>query len=281
MTRPLQQGMPLMLSLVTDMTDFAFVDSGVGGIPYMLRLLEKEPSASCVYIADTKNFPYGTKTHEQVVNCVVPLIEKIRTQFSPSVFVLACNTISVNALETLRKTFPDTQFVGTVPAIKLAASVSKKRRIGLIATKATCENPYNLELKKNFANDCELVLRADGELVSFIENNAFTATREECLNAIKPAVEFFRNKDCDVIILGCTHFLNFTELFKEACGTDITVVDSVDGVVRHAISVAKDSFTPGQNSKAPLLLITGNPENSERSQYNVICERYNIKFSTF
>ena len=267
------------------MTDFVFIDSGIGGIPYMLHMLEMAPQAQCMYVADTANFPYGEKTHEQVVDCVIPLVQKIIDNYSPSVIVLACNTISVNALGTLREKFPDTKFVGTVPAIKLAAAVSKKRAIGLLATKATCENPYNTELKNKFAADCELVCRGDGELVSYIEKNAFTATKQECLDAVKPAVEFFRQKNCDVIILGCTHFLNFTDLFKEACSPDIEVVDSIDGVVRHAIDiggvagvspsqgVGRNEVRP-QGDSSPSLFITGEFNTS----YEVICSRYKINF---
>ncbi len=285
------------------MTDFVFIDSGVGGIPYMMKLLEKKPDASCVYVADTANFPYGEKTHEQVVKCVLELVGKIRSQFSPKVIVVACNTMSVNALDALRSNYSDIQFVGTVPAIKLAASVSKKRRIGLLATKATCENPYNLELKEKFASDCVLVTRGDGELVSFIEHNAFTATREECLAAIKPAVDFFRKEDCDAVILGCTHFLNFTDIFEAACEPDIKVVDSVDGVVRHALEVLGSRFeflgekhvgdfkgvSPlrrrGSEQRSasvgkafPSLYITGFRDTEEENQYNVLCSRFGIQF---
>ena len=133
------------------MTDFVFIDSGVGGIPYMTTLMQRSPETGCIYVADTANFPYGEKTHEEVVKCVSELVEKIKLQFEPKVIVLACNTMSVNALETLRAEFPGVTFVGTVPAIKLAASVSKNRRIGLLATHATCENPYNIELKNKSA----------------------------------------------------------------------------------------------------------------------------------
>ena len=278
------------------MTDFVFIDSGVGGIPYMMKLLEKKPDASCVYVADTANFPYGEKSHEPVVECVIALVEKIRMHFEPKVIVVACNTMSVNALEALRSRFSDIQFVGTVPAIKLASSVSKKRRIGLLATKATCENPYNRELKNKFAADCEIVNRADPELISFIEHNAFTASREECLAAVKPAVDFFHEQNCDVMILGCTHFLNFTEVFKEACEPDIQVVDSVDGVVRHAIEVINSvnkELPEAQGGKAKncsrnffnaLLFNTGRQrpytfrDTAEENQYNVLCSRFGIQF---
>ena len=294
------------------MTDFVFIDSGVGGIPYMTTLMQRAPGANCVYVADTANFPYGEKTHEQVVKCVLELVGKIHSQFSPKVIVVACNTMSVNALDALRSNYSDIQFVGTVPAIKLAASVSKKRRIGLLATKATCENPYNLELKEKFASDCVLVTRSDGELVSYIEHNAFTATREECLATIKPAVDFFRKEDCDAVILGCTHFLNFTDIFEAACEPDIKVVDSVDGVVRHAIEVGDNTVVEplhtvvepvettadvnggvagvspaervasnevrAQGESSPSLFITGFRDTEEENQYNVLCSRFGIQF---
>ncbi len=297
------------------MTDFVFIDSGVGGIPYMTTLLQRAPDAECVYVADTANFPYGEKSHENVVKCVTELVEKIRRKFAPKVIVVACNTMSVNALEALRETFQDVKFVGTVPAIKLASSVSEKRRLGLLATHATCENPYNIELKNKFAGDCTLVNRADPQLISFIEHNAFTASREECLEAVKPAVNFFRQENCDVIILGCTHFLNFTEVFEEACKPDIKVVDSVDGVVRHALTVVESANTVVECSRSeciettdnnggdtgvspvrrgseqrsasegetspsqkPKLFITGFRDREEENQYNVLCSRFGIQF---
>ena len=274
------------------MTDFVFIDSGVGGIPYMTTLLKREPATSCVYVADSANFPYGEKSHEQVVNCVTALVQKIIERFEPAVIVVACNTMSVNALDVLRTKFSNVNFVGTVPAIKLAASVSKKRRIGLLATHATCENPYNIELKNKFAGDCTLINRPDPELISFIEHNAFTASRGECLEAVKPAVEFFREQNCDVIILGCTHFLNFTDVFEEACAPDIEVVDSVDGVVRHSLEVHKGGVAGGKppagrgseqrsasEGKAfPTLYVTGFSDDSEKKQYETLCARFGLKF---
>ncbi len=287
------------------MTDFVFIDSGVGGIPYMTSLLKRAPDSTCVYVADTENFPYGEKTHDQVVSCVISLVEKICNKFSPAVIVVACNTISVNALDVLREKFPSVKFVGTVPAIKLAASVSEKKSIGLLATQATCDNPYNIELKNKFAADCKLVCRGDGALVSFIEHNAFTASRQACLDAVKPAVNFFRDNGCDVIILGCTHFLNITDIFKEACAPDIKVVDSVDGVVRHALEVLDEcrrcepvgdfkgaaplrrggSGRPpagwNEGESSPALYITDITDSDETKQYDRICESYGIKLIDF
>lgn len=280
--------------------DFVFMDSGTGGIPYMLQLKKVCPTASCVYVADTEHFPYGEKTHEQIVKLVLALVEKIIYSFEPKVIVIACNTMSVNTLDVLREVFPDQHFVGTVPAIKLAASVSKKRRIGLLATKATIENPYNLDLKNHFASDCELVLRGDGELISFIEHKSFTATQEERELACVPSVEFFKQKDCDVIILGCTHFLNVKDEMQKVCGKEIQVVDSVDGVVNRALSLCKgvagmcpaqgvtektgtnavseDFGVQGASPSYSSLYITGFCDKNDEKEYDVICERYALEF---
>ena len=251
------------------MTDFVFIDSGVGGIPYMTSLLQKEPVVSCVYVADNANFPYGEKSHEEVVACVISLVEKICKRFEPAVIVLACNTISVNALEVLRQKFPKVQFVGTVPAIKLAASITKNKCIGLLASASTCENPYNLELKNKFASDCKLVMRPDAELISFIEQKGFTASKEEIQQAVGPSIEFFKNNDCDVIILGCTHFLNIKSVFNDM--TDMKIVDSVDGVVRHALDIGD---VVEKAPVPPSLYITGQMNPS----YEIICSRYKISF---
>jgi len=297
--------------------DFAFLDSGTGGIPYLLRLKELMPEAKCVYVGDTANFPYGEKTHEEIVRCVTNIVKKIILSFHPKVIVIACNTMSVNALSALRSIFPDTLFVGTVPAIKLAASFSKTRKLGLLATSSTCQSPYNQELMEKFASDCELITRADPKLISFIEHESFTADSIVLEAAVLPAVDFFRVQGCDAIILGCTHFLNLADVFQNVAGTRIKIVDSRDGVCKHAVEVWKESVQKQENkgvaemcsaegvaenteggcsqgkaadccdlaqsgrfpSYTPSkLYISGFYDKKDEKEYDVICNRYNLSF---
>ena len=258
----------------------------------MMKLLEKKPDATCVYVADTANFPYGEKSADQIIAAVISICGKIIKKFEPKVIVIACNTMSVNALEQVRAAFPAVCFVGTVPAIKLAASISKKLRIGLLATNSTVNHPYNQNLQQQFAADCTLICRGDADLISFVEHESFTATQEECIAAIKPAVEFFREQDCDVIILGCTHFLNIADLIQKVCGTEISVVDSKEGVVNHALEVwgrcgggapaervAEDRVAGcSQGETSPSLYITGFTEKKDEKEYDVICKRFGLVF---
>ena len=57
--------------------DFAFLDSGIGGIPYLLFLQEKQQNVNCIYYADTKNFPYGQKSSEQIIENATIATQKI------------------------------------------------------------------------------------------------------------------------------------------------------------------------------------------------------------
>lgn len=229
--------------------DFAFLDSGTGGIPYMLYLREKIPSCNCVYLGDTAHFPYGQKSPEEITECAALSIDLILKKWNPKTIVIGCNTISVTALDELRKLFPLTPIVGTVPAIKLAASVTKNKRIGLLATNATVKHPYCQNLINNFASDCKVFSFADPDLISFVEKNLFKSSEDEKIKAVLPDVNFFKQNDCDVIILGCTHFTHLAKEFALVASPEIQIVDSREGVVKQAIRVENSSaFADFENS---------------------------------
>lgn len=259
--------------------DFAFLDSGTGGIPYMLDLKAKSKNSRCVYLGDTAHFPYGEKTVEEVTACAEEAIAKIIKHWNPKTIVVACNTISVTALENLRRTYPDLPIVGTVPAIRLAARVTKNKRIGLLATNATVNHPYCRDLEKSFASDCEVFSRGDPDLVSFIERDYFTASKEEKLAALKPAIDYFTSNACDTIILGCTHFTHIAKDMQEAVGSKIKVIDSRDGVSNQALKVEADSNVNSTIKELPAdmsFFVTALRNKSDEAEYKKLCQNENI-----
>ena len=217
----------------------AFIDTGIGGMPYLHQLNKISPSTPCIYVADTANFPYGEKSEDEIYEAISGLIQRLLWRFPPSVAVIACNTISVTALEYLRKTFPLIQFVGTVPAIKKAAAVSKNRVIGLLATGETVKNPYTKKLISDFASDCKVISRAAPRLIRAIERRLLLADEAEQIEYVKPFVEPFVSKGADTVVLGCTHFLHLQDAFRAALGNGIQVVDSLDGVAQQALRLVK------------------------------------------
>ena len=217
-----------------------FLDSGTGGLPYMLKLKELAPEIRCVYVGDTANFPYGEKTLEQIESMTKQTVERALKCFNPQIVVVACNTMSVAALKTLRECF-SVPFVGTVPAIKLAAASTENKKIGLLATRHTIEDPYTDDLINQFANNCSVYRRGDGELISFIEHHLFTASHEERLKAAEPAVSFFKKCGVDAIVLACTHFLHLIKEFEELSENNIKIIDSREGVAKQALRLLEES----------------------------------------
>ena len=263
--------------------DFAFLDSGTGGIPYMLALKAKQPDARCVYLGDTANFPYGEKTPEAVTDCAAAVIRVILRRWKPRAVVIACNTMSVTALESLRTRFSALPIVGTVPAIRLAARVSRNRRIGLLATNATVHHPYCAHLIARFAADCAVFSRGDPALVAFVEHELSTASEVEKRSAVRPAVDFFAANDCDTIILGCTHFTHIAREVAAVAGDGVQVIDSRDGVSRQALRVvtaarpaAEETGIDALPADMSFFVTACTPH--QRAEYESLCNSLRIPF---
>lgn len=265
------------------MVKIAFLDSGLGGIPYLLDLHKVRADISLGYVADNLHFPYGEKSSGEVVQFALEATKKVVNALNPSVIVVACNTISVTALEKLRKEYPAVKFVGTVPAIKPAASATKTGCIGLLATKHTIEDSYTKDLISKFAANCKLFYRADASLISFIEHKLIGATKEEVKDALTPMLDYFTTNNCDVIVLACTHFLNIASEIKEFAGSKITVLDSVAGVTRQALTLydkitfnkLKEEGAEGGSIKVYMTL-RGNKK--AESSYKMVCKKNKLSY---
>ena len=158
----------------------------------------------------------------------------------------------------LRKRFAEVQFIGTVPAIKPAAQISKTGRIGLLATTATINHPYTKKLISDFAKKCQVIFRADPKLIAFIEKNYIYSSKPENFAALEPAVNFFKISGCDVIVLACTHFLNIVDEIQEAAGGGIKVIDSREGVTKRALEITGFYKKSSNQSKGEdYLYVTG------------------------
>ena len=264
--------------------DYLFIDSGTGGLPYMLQLKTLLPESRCVYVGDTKHFPYGERELDDIRRLSVELTEKCIEKFNPKVIVIACNTISVSSLDVLRKRF-SVPFVGTVPAIKLAASLTKNKCIGLLATSHTVNDKYTDDLIDRFAKDCSVVRRGDAELVSFIEHNLFTASYEERCKAVTPAVEFFKSRNADSIVLACTHFIHLRREFEDVAGSGVQVIDSREGVAKQAVHVLleldgnnRDIKREPEQVPDQAVYVTGLRSSQDEAEYRSWCARSNVPF---
>jgi glutamate racemase len=224
----------------TEGTRIAFYDSGVGGLPYFKRTRELLPGAAFHYLADSLHFPLGEKPRDQVAPLVRESVGRLMEASRPDIVVIACNTASVMALESLRKEWPGTLFVGTVPAVKPAAAATKTGKVAVLGTSRLVESAYMRDLVKKFAGKNEVLLVARGEWVEFVERRWLGSGPSERLEAIKPPVDALLGAGVDVMVLSCTHFLYLAEDIRSYSGERASVIDSSDGVSRRVADLARD-----------------------------------------
>lgn len=203
-----------------------FFDSGVGGLSVLQPTRAILPGASIVYAADSAGFPYGQKTEAELAARVPALLGRLVERYRPRLAVIACNTASTIALEHVRAAL-DIPVVGTVPAIKPAAELSKSRVIGVLGTDATVRQPYVDDLAARFAADCIVIRHGSAELVELAE--AKLAGGEVPIqavhDAIAPMIAHPDGEKIDVMVLACTHF----PLLAEEIETAFPAIVQVDG----------------------------------------------------
>ncbi|MCX7788780.1 MAG: glutamate racemase [Spirochaetes bacterium] len=243
----------------------AFFDSGVGGLPYLRWAKEHLPNENYVYLLDRANFPYGTKTKEEVLGIVLDGISRLIVKVHPKIIVLACNTATVVALQKLRTLYPAIPFVGVVPAVKPAAERTHGKRIGVMATNRTLQDVYLDNLIKQFAPHCEVVRVAGPGIVEFVEQKLFQSTPEERYSILNEAIKVLKERKVDEVVLGCTHFLYLEEELRLGLGEEIELIDSRDGVGRQLIKVLTTKSSPNpEGKKGDLLFLTGTSPVEER-----------------
>lgn len=235
-----------------------FFDSGVGGLSVLGPTLKLLPNAPIVYAADSAGYPYGKKSDAELASRVPALLGRLVERYRPRLAVIACNTASTIALDHARSAL-DLPIVGTVPAIKPAAEISKSRVIGVLGTQATVRQPYVDDLAARFASDCTIIRHGSPELVDLAE--AKLGGEEVSVGAVQVAARpMFDSPDgdrIDTVVLACTHFpLMEDELRAAFPGVDY--VDGGDGIARRIAHLTKGQPWPSSPQEG-LLVFTGRP----------------------
>jgi glutamate racemase len=184
-----------------------FFDSGVGGLSVLRPTRERLPTAPIVYAADSAGFPYGTKSEAEIASRVPALLGRLVERFQPRLVVIACNTACTVALDHVREAL-DLPVVGTVPAIKPAAELTKSGVIGVLGTEATIRQPYVDDLAERFASHCTVLRHGSPELVALAEAKLAgdAVSLEEVRRAAQPLFEQHGGSAIDTVVLAYTHF---------------------------------------------------------------------------
>ena len=230
---------------MTDARPILFFDSGVGGLSVLGPTRALLPNAPIVYAADSAGFPYGIKIEAEIAGRVPALLGRLAERYRPRLIVIACNTASTIALAAVRAAL-DLPIVGTVPAIKPAAELSRTRVIGVLGTEATVRQPYVDDLSARYATDCTVLRHGSADLVQAAEDRlqGRPVAADRYAAALAGLTRQPGGDRIDVIVNACTHFPLVEAELRAAAGAGIDFVDGSGGIARRVAHLTEGQDWP-------------------------------------
>ncbi len=227
-------------------------DSGIGGTSIWREIHDLLPNEDSIYLADSKNAPYGQKSKEEIIALCIKNTEFL-LNLNCKIIVVACNTATTNAIEELRVKY-DVPFVGIEPAIKPAAINSKKNSIGILATQGTLNSKLFIQNVEKF-NNTKIIEQIGHGLVTLIENGEINSAQMDKLlrNYLEPMIE----AKVDYLVLGCSHYPYLIPQIKKIIPEEIKIIDSGEAVARQVKSVLiKNDLLNNKENKGNCIFYT-------------------------
>ncbi len=197
-------------------------DSGVGGLTVAREIMRQIPDERIVYFGDTARVPYGSKSPNTIIRYSRQIIRFLRTK-NVKAIVVACNTASAFALETIKPEL-DIPIIGVVkPGAKVAAQTTQNGKIGVIGTEGTIRSEIYTKTIHRENKDAQVMGRACPLFVPLVEEGwikdpVTVAVAERYLQP-------FKESDIDTLILGCTHYPLLRSTVREIMGEGVNLVN--------------------------------------------------------
>lgn len=232
-------------------------DSGIGGTSIWREIHELLPDENTIYLADSKNAPYGQRSKEEIVGLSMKNTEFLLEQ-NCKIIVVACNTATTNAIKELRAKY-SVPFIGIEPAIKPAATLSKTQTIGILATKGTLNSELFHQTAERFQNT-KIVEQIGHGLVQLIENGGINSTEmAKLLNSyLQPMIE----ANIDYLVLGCSHYPYLIPQIKKILPESIKIIDSGEAVARQTKNILEEriGFNNQHKKSTQVFYTNSNPQ---------------------
>jgi glutamate racemase len=203
-------------------------DSGVGGSSIWQEIHQLMPFENTIYLADSKNAPYGNKSKVEITNLSIKNVDTL-IEMGSKIIVVACNTATTNAIDTLRKKY-SVPIIGIEPAIKPAALQSTSKSIGILATKGTLSSDLFHKTAEEFAKDISIVEIVGEGLVTLIEKGNLESP--EMIGLLKKYTSPMIEAKIDYLVLGCSHYPYIIPQLKKLLPSNIKIIDSGEAVAR-------------------------------------------------
>ncbi len=225
-------------------------DSGLGGLSIWKEINQLLPNESTIYLADSKNAPYGEKSKQEIIDFSIKNTEYLLSK-GCKMIVVACNTATTNAIKVLRANY-DVPFIGIEPAIKPAALQSKTNKIGVLATKGTLSSELFISTSEQFRSSKNIFEVEGAGLVALIETGKIEATKPLLEKYLQPLI----NEGVDYIVMGCSHFPFLIPIIKTIVPATIKIIDSGEAVAKQTKSILEQHLLLNNSNNSSNLFYT-------------------------
>lgn len=230
-------------------------DSGFGGLSVWRELHRALPNESLIYLGDGKNCPYGSRPAEQIRQLAEEAVRDLLERGCKMV-VVACNTATAAAIAHLRATFADVPIVGLEPAVKPACSMTRTKRVGVIATQRSLQGEKFLSTVARYGQGVEVIKAVGQGWVEAVEQSDEQSAETEML--VRRVVEPIIEAGADVLVLGCTHYPFLKDVIRRVVGErDVAVIDSGEAVEKRVESLLDEyGLRASADNEAQLEFVT-------------------------
>jgi glutamate racemase len=219
-------------------------DSGIGGLSVLQALRAEMPQERFIYWSDSAFAPYGERSDEFVIQRSHFITEQLMAKGHVKCVVVACNTATAVAIESLRHKYPHLPFVGVEPALKPAIGITQTGRVGVIGTHGTLQSARFEKLLKSVQADAapktfEFVIQACKGLALAIEHQTEKETTDTqeverlCAHYLQAMGPFGQAPgQIDSLVLGCTHYVFVQELLSRLLGPHVHIISTGEAVAK-------------------------------------------------
>ncbi len=197
-------------------------DSGVGGLTVAREIMRQIPNEQIVYFGDTARVPYGSKSKETVTKYSEQIVRFLQTQHVKAI-VVACNTASACALDTIEREI-DIPIIGVVkPGAKTAVETTRNGKIGVIGTAATIDSRIYSDYIKQLDESAQVIGKACPLFCPLVEEGLLEdpVTDEIASRYLSELIDI----GIDTLILGCTHYPLIRRAIGRIMGEGVTLVN--------------------------------------------------------
>ncbi|HNP67797.1 MAG TPA: glutamate racemase [Aequorivita sp.] len=253
-------------------------DSGVGGSSIWQEIHKLLPLEHTIYLADSKNAPYGNKTAEEITKLSIKNTEKL-IQMGAKIIIVACNTATTNAIAALRKNY-DIPIIGIEPAIKPAALQTTTKSIGILATKGTLSSALFSKTTQEFTKDINVVEIIGEGLVPLIE--AGNLDGPEMHSLVKKYTKPMIAANIDYLVLGCSHYPYIIPQLKNILPANVKIIDSGEAVARQTKTVLQSlDMLRDENTTPNLQFFTNAETETLKFLLKEYCEKISVEKKDF